>query len=134
LRESQHDLASPKINFTGLGGYSVEIEIRHLSQVKLIKLTGRLTLGVPVDRLRDTFQDLAGSGAACFILDLADVDMIDSSGLGLLVRYLTTAKQQGGTIKLLNPSKFSIKVMKMMGILNLFEVFQDQTEALASFP
>jgi len=111
----------------------VEIEIRNLGDVKLIKLTGRLTLGVPVDRLRDTFQDLVDSGAVRFVLDLADVAMIDSSGIGLLVRYLTSAKQQGGTIKLLNPSKFAVQTLKMIGILKLFEVFQDQAEALASF-
>jgi anti-sigma B factor antagonist len=111
----------------------VEIEIRNLGEVKLIKLTGRLTLGVAVDRLRDTLQDLVDSGAVYFVLDLADVAMIDSSGIGLLVRYLTTAKQQGGTIKLLNPSKFAVQTMKMIGILKLFDVFQDQAEALASF-
>ena len=111
----------------------MEIEIRNLGDVKLIKLTGRLTLGVPVDRLRDTFQDLVDSGAVRFVLDLADVAMIDSSGIGLLVRYLTSAKQQGGTIKLLNPSKFAVQTLKMIGILKLFEVFQDQAEALASF-
>jgi anti-sigma B factor antagonist len=111
----------------------VEIEIRNFGKVKLIKLTGRLTLGVPVDRLRDTLEDLVGSGAVHFVLDLADVGMIDSSGIGLLVRYLTTAKQQGGTIKLLNPSKFAVQTMKMIGILKLFEVFQDQADALASF-
>jgi len=111
----------------------VEIEIRNLGDVKLIKLSGRLTLGVPVDRLRETLDDLLGSGAVRFVLDLADVGMIDSSGIGLIVRYLTSTKQQGGAIKLLNPSKFAVQTLKMVGVLKVFEVFQDQAEALASF-
>jgi anti-sigma B factor antagonist len=111
----------------------VEIEIRNLGEVKLIKMTGRLTLGESVDRLRGTLDDLLSSGAVRFVLDLADVGMIDSSGIGLLVRYLTSTKQRGGSIKLLNPSKFAIQTLKMVGVLTVFEVFQDQAEALASF-
>lgn len=111
----------------------MEIEIRNLGDVKLIKLTGRLTLGVPVDRLRETLDDLLGSGAIRFVLDLADVAMIDSSGIGLVVRYLTSTKQRGGAIKLLKPSKFAVQTLKMVGVLKVFEVFEDQDEALASF-
>lgn len=111
----------------------MEIEIRNLGEVKLIKLTGRLTLGESVDRLRDTLDDLVGSGAVHFVLDLADVSMIDSSGIGLVVRYLTSTKQRGGSLKLLNPSKFAVQTLKMVGVLKVFEVFQDQAEALASF-
>ena len=59
--------------------------------------------------------------------------MIDSSGIGLLVRYLTNAKQQGGALKLLNPSKFAVQTLRMIGLLNLFEVFEDQDTAVSSF-
>ncbi|MGA7909900.1 MAG: STAS domain-containing protein [Candidatus Sulfotelmatobacter sp.] len=111
----------------------MEIEIRNLGDVKLIKLIGRLTLGAPVDRLQDTLNDLAGTGATRYILDLGEVGMLDSSGIGLLVRCLTTSKQRGGALKLLNPSKFAAQTLKMIGLLKLFEVFQDQDEALASF-
>lgn len=116
-----------------LGGDNVEIEIRSLGEVTLIKLNGRITLGVAVDRLRETMDDLIDGGASRFVLDLGEVSMIDSSGIGLLVRYLTTAKQRGGALKLLNPTKFAVQTLKMIGLLGLFEVFQDQGQALASF-
>jgi anti-sigma B factor antagonist len=96
-------------------------------------LTGRLTLGDAVDRLRATFDDLSGTGANCYVVDLADVAMLDSSGIGLLVQCLTSAKQRGGSLKLLNPSSFATKTLKMIGLLKLFEVFDDQEAALASF-
>lgn len=111
----------------------MDIEIRSLGNVKLLKITGRITLGAGVDRLRDTLEDLLVSGSNRWILDLADVAMIDSSGIGLLVRYLTTAKQQGGALKLLNPTKFALQSLKMIGLLNLFEVFQEQEKAVVSF-
>jgi len=56
-----------------------------------------------------------------------------SSGIGLLVRYLTTAKQSGGAIRLLKPSKFTVQTLKMVGLLNLFSTYEDLSEAVASF-
>jgi anti-sigma B factor antagonist len=111
----------------------VEIEIRNHGQVRLLRLSGRLTLGDAVDRLKATFDDLADIGANCYVVDLTDVAMLDSSGIGLLVRYLTNAKQRGGSLKLLNPSPFATKTLKMIGLLKLFEVFEDQEAAVASF-
>lgn len=112
---------------------NVEIETRNLGEVKLVKLKGRLTLGESVDRLRSTIDDLIAGGDTRFILDLAEVPMIDSSGIGLLVRSLMNLKEQGGALKLLNPTKFAIQTLKMIGLLNQFEVFEDQQEALVSF-
>jgi anti-sigma B factor antagonist len=111
----------------------VDIDIRSQAEVKLIKLRGRLTLGEPVDRLRSTIEELLATGNTRLVLDLEEVAMLDSSGIGLLARSLTTAKQQGGSIKLLNPSKFATQTLKLVGILNLFETFQDSQAAVASF-
>jgi len=112
---------------------NVEIEIRSLGEVKLIKLSGKISLGPTVDRLRQNLDELMDNGTTRFLLELADVPMIDSSGIGLLVRYMTAAKQRGGAVKLLNPSKFTVQTLKMIGLLNLFEVFQNQDEAVSSF-
>jgi len=111
----------------------VDIDIRTLGDLKLLKIRGRITLGVGVDRLRDTLEDLLVAGSNQWVLDIADVGMIDSSGIGLLVRYLTAAKQQGGALKLLNTTKFAMQSLKMIGVLNLFEVYDDQEVALSSF-
>jgi anti-sigma B factor antagonist len=111
----------------------VEIDIGGQSAVKIIKLRGRLTLGESVDRLRNTMEGLLNSGDRRFVVDLGEVQMIDSSGIGLLVRLLTTAKQQGGALKLLNPSKFAVQTLKMIGLLNQFEIFQEEKLAVDSF-
>jgi anti-sigma B factor antagonist len=117
----------------GSEGRLLEIDVRSQSDVKILKLRGRLNLGEAVDRMRDTCDDLLNAGDMRWVVDLEDVPMIDSSGIGLLVRYLTAAKQRGGSLKLLNPSKFSVQTLRMTGLLSLFEVFQDQEQAVSSF-
>ncbi len=86
-----------------------------------------------MDRLRENLDELMGNGTNRFLLELAEVPMIDSSGICHLVRYMTTAKQRCGALKLLNPSKFTVQTLKMIGLLNMFEVFQVQDEAVSSF-
>jgi anti-sigma B factor antagonist len=111
----------------------VDIELRSCDQIKLVKLRGKLGLGEPVDRLRDTLDDLINSGDCRIVMDLGEVPMIDSSGIGLLVKQLTSAKQHGGGIRLLNPSKFAVQTLKMIGLLSLFQVFDDPQQAVDSF-
>jgi anti-sigma B factor antagonist len=111
----------------------VDIEVRSLGQVKVIKLRGKLSLGESVDRLRADLYELMGNGDTRIVLDLSEVPIIDSSGIGLLVKSLTSAKHLGGSIRLLTPSKFVIQTLKMIGLLNVFDVFEDQQRAIASF-
>lgn len=66
------------------------------------------------------------------ILDIEEVSTIDSSGIGMLVRHLTSAKQSGGAIRLLKPSKFAVQTLKMVGLLNLFSTYEDLSEAITS--
>jgi anti-anti-sigma factor len=111
----------------------LEIETKSLDRVTLIKLKGRLSMGPSLDRFNTTITQLLGQGQNRIVLDLEDVPSIDSSGIGMLVRYLTTAKQNGGAIRLLKPSKFTVQTLRMVGLLNLFSTFDDSSEAVASF-
>jgi anti-sigma B factor antagonist len=111
----------------------MDIEVRSQGQVKIVKLRGRLSLGEPVDRLRATMEDLLGSGESRLVLDLGELATVDSSGIGLFSKFLTATKQQGGSLKLVNPSKFVVQTLKLVGLLNLFEVFSDTPAAVASF-
>jgi anti-sigma B factor antagonist len=90
-------------------------------------------MGPPLDRFNAAMGELLGRGENRIVLDLEEVPSIDSSGIGTLVRYLTTAKQSGGAIRLLRPSKFTVQTLKMVGLLNLFNTFDDAKEAVASF-
>jgi anti-sigma B factor antagonist len=111
----------------------LDIEVRTQANVKIIKLRGKLVLGQPADKLTATFTDLIAAGDSRFILDLEEVPMVDSSGIGLLVRFLTAAKQKGGSVKLLNPPKMVIQTFKLVRILNIFEVYDDAAAAITSY-
>jgi len=111
----------------------LDIETKSLDRVTLIKLKGRLSMGPSLDRFNATITQLLGQGQNRLVLDLEDVPSIDSSGIGMLVRYLTTAKQNGGAIRLLKPSKFTVQTLRMVGLLNLFSTFDDSNEAVGSF-
>ena len=111
----------------------MEIDVRTQDQVKIVKLKGRLSLGPALDRTNELIVDLLNAGETHFVLDLEDVPTIDSSGIGLLVRHMTMAKQRGGSLKLLKPSKFALQTLKLVRVLNLFEVFDEQQAAVESF-
>ena len=112
---------------------NLDIETKTQDGVKLVKLTGRLSMGPTLDRFNATMIELLSQGQNRIVLDLEEVPSIDSSGIGMLVRHLTTAKQSGGAIRLLKPSKFTVQTLKMVGLLNLFNTFDDSNDAVASF-
>lgn len=111
----------------------MDIDVRRRSQVEVIRLRGQLRLGEAVDGLRAAIDESVQSGNSKFVVNLAEVPSIDSSGIGLLVKAMASAKQRGGTLKLVNPSKFAIQVLRLVGVLNLFEVFEDENAAVESF-
>jgi anti-sigma B factor antagonist len=90
-------------------------------------------LGEAVDELRKTIDEAMAQGESRFVLNLAEVKMIDSSGIGLMMQCLATTKKRGGNIKLVQPSTFAIKTLRLVGVYNLFEVFDDDDKAVESF-
>lgn len=111
----------------------MEISVRKSAEVQTVQLRGNLRLGEPVESFKRTMEDLLASGDNRIVLDLSEVPMIDSSGIGVLVRYLTQTKLNGGSLKLVNPSEFAVKTLRVVGVLKLFEVFTDQGQAVHSF-
>jgi anti-sigma B factor antagonist len=78
-------------------------------------------------------DNLATHGESQFVFNLEDVSRIDSSGVGVLVLILTSAKEAGGSLKLVNPSRQVKQVLQMCCVLPLFELFSDEQQAVASF-
>lgn len=111
----------------------MEIETKTHDEIKVVKLKGRLAMGPPLDHFNATMSELLAQGHNRIVLDLEEVPTIDSSGIGTLVRHLTAAKQAGGAIRLLKPSKFTTQTLKMVGLLNLFSTFEELQQAVASF-
>ena len=111
----------------------VDIDIRKIGEVQVFRLRGPLTLGDPVDNLRQALDEVINVGDTNLVLNLGDVRWIDSSGIGVVVKALTSAKRNGGTMKLVNPSKPALQTLKMCGLLPLFEIYNEESEAVQSF-
>jgi len=111
----------------------LDINVRKRSEVQVVQLRGALRMGPAVDNLRQVLDESLGSGDTSFVLNLAEVPMIDSTGIGLLVRFLASTKQKCGNIKLVQPSKFAVQTLRLVGVLNLFEVFDNDDAAVASY-
>jgi anti-sigma B factor antagonist len=111
----------------------LDINFRKRSEVQVVQLRGQLRMGPAVDSLRQALEETVSAGDTRIVLNLSEVPMIDSSGIGLLVRLLVSTKQVGGNVKLLQPSKFAVQTLRLVGVLNLFEVYDAEEAAVASF-
>jgi anti-sigma B factor antagonist len=111
----------------------VEINVLRRGNIHLIQLRGPLRLGLAVDSFRDAVDNAMASNNPWLVVNLAEVPMIDSSGVGVLVKAMASAKQRGGAVKLVNPSKFAVQILRLVGVLDLFEVFEEDDAAVASF-
>jgi anti-sigma B factor antagonist len=111
----------------------LDINVRKRGQVTVVQLRGPLRMGPAVDGLRQVLEESLAGGDTGFVLNLAEVNMIDSTGIGLLVRFLASAKKRCGNIKLVQPSKFAVQTLRLVGVLNLFEIFENDDAAVESF-
>lgn len=111
----------------------MDINVRKRGQVQLIQLRGPLRMGAAVDGLRQAIEEALTNGDTRLAINLAEVPMVDSSGIGLLVRFLASTKQRGGNLKLVQPSKFAVQTLRLVGVLNLFQVFDTDDAAVESY-
>jgi len=107
---------------------SMKCSTRQVDGVTIVDCSGRITLGEGSITLRDTVRDLLAKGQKKILLNLADVNYIDSSGIGELVSAFTTVRNQGGDLKLLNLTK---KVHDLLQITKLYTVFDVKDEEAA---
>ena len=110
----------------------MDLDIRENGNICILKLKGRLKLGDGVEDLDSAVASALASGHIFLILDLEAMPYIDSSGIGAIVNALRRAKQLGGEAKLVNPSSFAAKTLKMVGILSLFNVYETEAAAVES--
>ena len=112
---------------------ALTIASRELDGVTVLDLSGRITLGEGSVQLREAIRDLISKGSKNILLNLGDVNYIDSSGLGELVTSFTTVRNQGGQLKLMNLNKHVHNLLQITKLYTIFEVVEDEDSAVASF-
>ena len=98
----------------------------------MVDCSGRITFGEESATLRDTVKKLLAQSPNV-ILNLREVNFIDSGGLGTLVSLFTTARNAGGAVKLARLSQRVGDLLQLTKLVTIFEVFDDEEEAARSF-
>lgn len=112
---------------------SMKISTRQVDGVTILDLSGRITLGEGSVQLRDAVRDLLSKGQKHILLNLAEVNYIDSSGIGELVSAFTTVRNQGGELKLLKLTKKVHDLLQITKLYTVFDIKDDEAQAIASF-
>jgi len=108
------------------------VTIREVDGPVIADIVGKIALAEGTMLLRDTIHDFLKQGNNRIILNLADVDFIDSAGLGELVRSLASIRSHGGQLKLVSPSENVHKLLKITKLDRVFDIEQDEASALVS--
>jgi len=111
----------------------MEIHTRTIGDVHVLDISGKITLGEATRTIRHTVSDLLVNGGRKIVLNLTDVNYIDSSGVGELVRTHTTVTREGKQLKLLNLTKKIREILVITRLLTVFQVYESEQAALASF-
>lgn len=112
---------------------SLKINIRETPNVAILDMSGRVTLGDALGDFRDSIREALAGDRKNILLNLAEVSYIDSSGLGQLIGSYATITDRGGQMKLLNLQKKVTDLMQITKLLTIFETFDNEAKALASF-
>jgi anti-sigma B factor antagonist len=111
----------------------MNITQRQEQGVTILDVQGKITIGVGDVAVRDAVQTALASGSRDILLNLASVSTIDSAGVGELVSAYTTVTNRGGRLKLVNlPAKVN-DILQITQLITVFEVHDDEREAIASF-
>jgi len=104
-----------------------------VGDVSVVDVAGRITLGEGSSALRDTLRELVSKNQKKILLNLGEVSYIDSSGIGELVSGFTTVTNNGGQLKLLNLAKRVKDLLQITKLYTVFDVHEDEAEAVRSF-
>ena len=111
----------------------MQIAERAVGAVTILDLSGKITLGEGDTLLKDKLHSLLHQGKKSVLLNLAEVNYVDSAGLGALVSAFTTVTREGGNLKLANVTKKLQDLLAITKLLTVFETFDSEDEALRSY-
>ena len=117
----------------GRSPVTMQTTARQVGEVTILDISGRITVGEGNVILREIVRDLAGKGAKAIVLNLGEVQYVDSSGVGELVKAHTTIRNQGGQLKLTNLNKRVHDLLELTRLSAVFDIQKDETSAITSF-
>ena len=114
-------------------GAKTQVSTRQVGGVTIIDFRGRIAFGEGNTKLRETINNLSAAGVNKVLLNLKEVDFVDSSGIGEMVKGHMTLRKMGGQMKLTTLSKTVNDLLQATALNKLFEIYPDESAAVASF-
>jgi anti-sigma B factor antagonist len=121
------------IGMEGRTSIRMRTAVRQVEGVTVLDISGRITLGEGNIMLREIIGDLLAKGNKKILLDLGEVEYVDSAGIGELVRSFSTIRNQGGQMKLVNPHKKVQHLLEATNLHKVFDIQHDEASAIKSF-
>jgi anti-sigma B factor antagonist len=117
----------------GRGEAVMKFSTRDAGKVGIVDLKGRVVLGSGDLALREAVQKILDAGKQKILLNLKEVDYIDSAGIGELVACKKRATAKGGDVRLLMPKGTVYNVLSMVGLHLVFKIEDEEAKAVGSF-
>ncbi len=111
----------------------MKIDTRTVGDVSILDCSGKITLGEGTMAIRNAVREVLKNGGKKIVLNLSEVNYIDSSGIGELVSTYTTVTNQSGQLKLLNLTKKIQELLQITKLLTVFSVYDNEQKAISSF-
>jgi anti-sigma B factor antagonist len=111
---------------------TMTIEERAIGSVVVLDMSGRLVLGEGDQLLKERVSSHLEQGNRQVVLNVGNVSYVDSSGLGVIVSSFLAARNQGGALRLVNPSSRLHQLLAMAKLLTVVAVCQPEEEAVGS--
>ena len=110
----------------------MSVKLRHSGHAAVLEIDGKLKMGESVDQFRTQWSEAVSGGARVLVILLGSVPMIDSSGLGSLMRCYSSLKAVGGRVKLVGANEVVRQSLNVTHLDKLFDFYDDEATALAS--
>jgi anti-sigma B factor antagonist len=111
----------------------MKVATRQVDGVTILDLSGRITLGEGSVTLRDAVHDVLAKGSKKILLNLENINYIDSSGIGELVSGFTSVRNSGGELKLLNLTKKVHDLLQITKLYTVFDIWDNEASAIGAF-
>lgn len=109
-----------------------EILEKNLGEIKELKVVGELDALV-APKLKERITKLVEGDSTKFIIDFEEVTHINSLAMGILRGKLKVVKEMGGDIKLIKLNEHIKTIFEMIGLDEIFEIYETEDEAVESF-
>ena len=111
----------------------MDIAVRKAGDVTIVDFSGRLAVGVSETLLPRIIGDILEEGSTKILLNLSEMDYIDSNGLGELVQAYRESQRRGASLRLLKPQDRFAKTLRLTNLLPMFAVYDTEDQAIQAF-